>query len=280
MDAAGADKAVQTTPLKHVGSRGPAWWTSFFLTVQEQKQLATVAWAEEPVRQIANLIQRYDREQNRQTLLSFGALGVYCLVFPALWLKAPAWVSLILFGSTFLVLGLSARLAVRLSRQRNELVIGSLMKVIRQLERPHLHFGEACRLINRAADLFYRSFSRRRGDKGLLKRRPPPRYRALEEADAERGAAAIASQAWRLAGKSPEPDAVADDLRRVVLRVASGNWRQVEHIDISGERPAIWSPPGFSRRVGAALQRDVTLKVLGLITAIIVLVAAVSKLLE
>ena len=82
----------------------------------------------------------------------------------------------------------------------------------------------------------------------------------MRRSDAELGAMAIASQAWRLEGEHPERDRRRRPSVSGLAR-SGGYWRQVKALDVSDARAVLWSPPrGLLRAVVKALAEDATIK--------------------
>ena len=264
-------------PLRRIGSR---WQSGDHLTVHDQLELRRVAWASAPVDEVCSAILRAQKASQRIGCLLGGA-GVLALAAVLLSLIPQAVVASYILLALFVGLTVAAMSVLHRDERSSNGVVRSLMVAIRELEQAEVHFGHSCYLIDRAAGLFYTRFRTRDPDKPnwwKTKQPPPRRYRAFQRTDAESGAVAIASQAYRLDGPDPRPLEAADDLRRALLRVVGGHWRQVAELNISGDRQPLWRPPGKFKRLGVWLSQDTTAKVFGLVTACVVLTATVIRL--
>ena len=129
-----------------------------------------------------------------------------------------------------------------------------LIRSVRELETTG-NYRALCRLLDRRANDFFGEFRRPPG----TGRDAPRRYRARWEAEAAVGAHAIASQAERLLKDPLDTSALADDLRRMIIRIVTGYWQQVKDLDAS-QGADLWTPPGIGRRIAAVQRNEVTWK--------------------
>lgn len=235
---------MQAGPLTHVGGDPDSWgypWMRavYYLTGDELRELARVAGRPAPAQHVAALVAKASDRWERflhigmpLALLSV-TLAVANLVLllvgqpvAGLWCSAAA---------VLLVLGIvPVSLICRPSAQVR--AIDALMDSVRSTAISRPSPGLVAKKVDQAAARFYSAYKSQPSiDRG------PLQDRVDHQAAARRAATAISSQMVRL--RVPEPDfaGLADDLRRIVLKVAADDWRAID-IEHNLDRSRPWLP--------------------------------------
>jgi hypothetical protein len=194
------------------------------LTIPEQEELLRVAGGNHDA--VTRVVEVVERRFGAFRMAGLAWLGYACLfLVPALLHVGLTLTS----GITVIVLCLAVLATVLFAYRRRDLSRGlsvvALLQVLRELQHGTSRFARLCRLVDSAATTFYGDFSDRLDPRWwvLWSSRPPKTYLAPRRAEAERGARAIASLVLHVEGSTPDPIAMADDIRRAILRIAPGD---------------------------------------------------------
>ena len=264
-----------STPMggfRHVGRIPTRWRYTYYLTADEQRELARVATRAEPVNQVAATIAEADRRWERFLPSVAPALWIILallVVSIVLILNGSAQVGVIGFVVSAVAVMVCGILVVSSIPGKEAMLIDTLVQGIREAARLEPRADRVATRLHRAADLFFITYAAPpRG------RRGPRDYRRRHRAAAARGAAALASYVSWLDTDRPSYQELADDLRRAVLRVSAGHWREVQ--DLNSAMPhEVWLPnrrAAASHRVHQLMLNEHASKI---IVALVALAAAI-----
>lgn len=233
----------------------------------------------EPVRVVASIVDATHSHWRRLRRLMTVAVAALLTGFALLTFArslSKQYVGLALFLSAFVAVVILGLIVIG-SPQREGVVIDRLLMAIRELETPAVRDDRIATRLEEAASVLFVQFSA-----APWRKRGPWRFRRQRMAVAHRAAAAVTSYVGLLDREDPDYQLIADDMRRAILRVAAGRWRQIADLDKAPGEP--WAPTRMAelrQRFRSVFQHDAASKVavalIGLAGALVALTAVVLR---